>query len=833
MKKLFTSILILFCLQPGVSQHYLGIATGNLAGTNSLYFNPSSIADTRQGFYLNLFSANTYFTNNYAAYKTGKTIQFDSTAFDFNNSGQAKQALAGMEIRGPALMIKMSPKHSFALATRVRVLGQLTDVSEDLVRLTANADNLNSFYNVENLDTRFRITANAFSEISLTYARVAWEKDRHFLKAGITLKKLSGIYAAYAVNRKADFTINREPDPNTPLDEQDAINIRNLDLSYAYTDANALTGTTDQSLTQLLQNNWTSYLLGNNAIGKGFGWDIGATYEYRPNIDKLRYTMNGKSYIDHKAVKYMLRVGLALTDMGRMRFSSPFITAYDINVQNKSIKTEELQDASDTDFLSTINTSLGVNEDEKSTEFTMNLPAALSTNVDYHLTGKLFLNATWIQNLTGKNKIAMRQSSVLAITPRLETKVFGLSFPVSVVNGKSFAAGGMFRLGPFFVGSDNVAALVGGKIYGLDAYAGFTLLQIQSNKKDDRDNDGVSDKEDKCPDSPGAWDLLGCPDSDGDGIKDENDRCPGQAGLTAYEGCPDTDGDQIEDSKDDCPEAPGLLQFNGCPDADEDGVVDKKDECPGVKGLSKFYGCPDTDGDEIPDKDDNCPEVRGLLRFGGCPDTDNDGIQDAKDKCPQVAGIPQFDGCPDTDGDGIPSPADECPEQSGIPAFKGCPDSDGDGIADKNDECPQEYGVADNNGCPETEERKKNKALALKAEFKTIADEAAREVEFEPGKAVILLKSYPILDEMADFLNLHTGFKLFISAHTDNTGSLMVNLKLSKDRAEAVKSYLAKNGVSGKNLTSQGFGSSKPLTGNKTPEGRKKNRRIEFRMSEK
>ena len=69
MKKYLTLSIVFFCFKVASCQHYLGLAPGNLAGTHSLYFNPSAIADTRQGFYLNLFSVNTFLNNNYARYK--------------------------------------------------------------------------------------------------------------------------------------------------------------------------------------------------------------------------------------------------------------------------------------------------------------------------------------------------------------------------------------------------------------------------------------------------------------------------------------------------------------------------------------------------------------------------------------------------------------------------------------------------------------------------------------------------------------------------------------------------------------------------------------------
>lgn len=163
----------------------------------------------------------------------------------------------------------------------------------------------------------------------------------------------------------------------------------------------------------------------------------------------------------------------------------------------------------------------------------------------------------------------------------------------------------------------------------------------------------------------------------------------------------DTDKDGIIDKKDLCPETPGLPEFQGCPDKDGDGIVDKDDVCPDIAGLAEFKGCPDTDKDGIPDKDDLCPTDAGKKELNGCPDKDGDGIADKDDRCPNVAGKKEFKGCPDTDSDGIPDIDDSCPDKPGTTAFKGCPDTDGDGIPDNLDKCPEVAGVAANGGCPE------------------------------------------------------------------------------------------------------------------------------------
>ena len=113
----------------------------------------------------------------------------------------------------------------------------------------------------------------------------------------------------------------------------------------------------------------------------------------------------------------------------------------------------------------------------------------------------------------------------------------------------------------------------------------------------DRDNDGVPDADDKCPDVAGLASLQGCPDKDGDGIADGDDKCPDVAGIAKYQGCPipDTDGDGVNDEEDKCPTVAGVARYQGCPipDGDGDGVNDEEDKCPTRPGPVSNQGCPE------------------------------------------------------------------------------------------------------------------------------------------------------------------------------------------------------------------------------------------------
>jgi OmpA-OmpF porin, OOP family len=113
----------------------------------------------------------------------------------------------------------------------------------------------------------------------------------------------------------------------------------------------------------------------------------------------------------------------------------------------------------------------------------------------------------------------------------------------------------------------------------------------------------------------------------------------------------DRDNDGVLDADDKCPDVSGLSALGGCADKDSDGIADDDDKCADVAGLAKYGGCPipDGDGDGINDEEDKCPTVNGLARYQGCaiPDTDNDGINDEEDKCRDLAGIETNQGCPE------------------------------------------------------------------------------------------------------------------------------------------------------------------------------------------
>ncbi len=127
-------------------------------------------------------------------------------------------------------------------------------------------------------------------------------------------------------------------------------------------------------------------------------------------------------------------------------------------------------------------------------------------------------------------------------------------------------------------------------------------------------------------------------------------------------------------------------------------------------------------------------------------------------------------------------------------------------------------------------------AQKIEIDASAMADEIAKTghialygVNFATGKADLTPDSEKTLVEIGKLMDAKKDWKLRIDGHTDNVGVAKANLKLSKQRAAAVKDYLVKKQkVAAGRLSTDGFGDSKPLQPNATDAGRATNRRVEL-----
>jgi OmpA-OmpF porin, OOP family len=104
------------------------------------------------------------------------------------------------------------------------------------------------------------------------------------------------------------------------------------------------------------------------------------------------------------------------------------------------------------------------------------------------------------------------------------------------------------------------------------------------------------------------------------------------------------------------------------------------------------------------------------------------------------------------------------------------------------------------------------------------------EILFQSSRAVVLPSSQPVINQIAGVLKRCPAMHIEIAGHTDSSGTPGFNEALAQGRAAAIAALLVKSGIPAARMKAVGYGSSQPVAENETPEGRAKNRRIEFNV---
>jgi outer membrane protein OmpA-like peptidoglycan-associated protein len=214
----------------------------------------------------------------------------------------------------------------------------------------------------------------------------------------------------------------------------------------------------------------------------------------------------------------------------------------------------------------------------------------------------------------------------------------------------------------------------------------------------------------------------------------------------------------------------------------------------------------DTDGDGLPDTD----EINKYKTNPYSADTDADSLRDG-DEIFKYKTNPLN---PDTDGDRL-SDGEEVNRYKTDPLN---PDTDHGGVKDGIEVFRGTNPLDPSDDFPRKEEFKIDVGKSIVLEG----------IVFKTGSAEITASSAAILEKAYNTFQQNPDIIVEIHGHTDNVGKRAYNMKLSMDRANAVKEYLVQRGIAESRITTKGFGFDKPIVPNDSPENRQKNRRIEF-----
>ena len=448
------------------AQNLLSISTSRYGGTNRLYINPAFAANSPQKLYLNVFTGNAHVNNNFVRYQapfsllrllTGTvpnayrrpdgTVQFQADYTKETLDGKPKNGTLWGEVRGPAILVRTGERGALAVTTRFRAVGQVVGASESVLSSVRSGLGEGVLLGIPSTNNQFSANTNTYAELGLTCATTVWESDGRKLMLGATAKVLLGYNAQHLINRGLDYRIAADStNPNSAL-----LEVTRLDATLGYT--------------TFLQNRTLGLrtLLSPSSPGRGVGLDVGFTYVSQYDSDSPA-----------------LQLGLALTDMGGLTYRGEEYGYSDIGDNPVQFTSRDFDNpGGSVEIARRIQQKLTTSRSADRSSFRAGLPTSLNLTLDYQLPQGLGLNVTYLQDVRAVRATAIHQPTMLAVTPRYETRWVSLAVPVAYLN-RGLTAGVSVRVGPAWLGTDNLLGLTGNSTIGirprgLDIYGGVAF----------------------------------------------------------------------------------------------------------------------------------------------------------------------------------------------------------------------------------------------------------------------------------------------------------------------------------------------------------------------
>jgi hypothetical protein len=476
------------------AQTFLGLQHSNMSGIHQAGLNPANIADSRHRVYINGLTMGVGFNNDYLSlslpfpfrqlvtgnvpnqYKNSSGgLAFRDEWLKENLNGRPKNMNFYTQFRTPGVMFKISKGLSVGLQYKNTLSFQINDVAEDFARLARyGIDSSNgtvAFSGPNNFqvgktfgDNAFTINVNAYGELGATVAKTIINNDNMVIKVGATPKLLLGYATGYIKNKGMQV---RAPGSDTIIFGQ-------TDIEYGYTDPSYFKDI-----------NGVNFDLINSKIqGKGFGLDIGTTFEYKPDVTKA---------VTSKKNNYLFRAGISLLDAGNITYKQQVKNRHVTNTSGDKalVLTPEFanawqeSEARGIQYTDSLMRTIFVIDSSAQT-IKSKMPTTINLQFDYNVFKFFYVGANLSQDFRGKKSVGIRKPSYIVLMPRIETKLFEFSIPVGLMNDYRTGRVGFFlRLGPVFIGSDNlIGQLRSNNVNGVDFYFGISTGVPSKKKKD-------------------------------------------------------------------------------------------------------------------------------------------------------------------------------------------------------------------------------------------------------------------------------------------------------------------------------------------------------------
>ncbi len=460
--------LLLFTTAVLPAQEQIGIQSMRRAGINGAAIQPASTINHPDLWDANLFEFSQHLTTNYGflsntgllqlarigsdgrfyrigeedAEKSAAQNSGTSVLYDYYPGREKRYAYNATSVMGPSFSISLGEMTRIGFTTRFRVVASAFDLDEDF--------SFYPYYNREYLNgfsvSPFDLSGAAWSEVGINFARAIETTDGQW-NLGITARYLVGHRAGYFRNLE-NFEFEKV--------NLEQVSGANVELEAGLTD----------NLSDLDN-------LVPERTGAGVGIDVGIQYMTGQGPDGGYRWVFGASLLDFGGINFN-------QGAQQHRFSGDSLTVinatdytdlYKSFVETKDIDILDVVERASEDILNDPDASRVANQ------FFMRLPTAVSLQADYAVTETVAVNATVIGGLPSNNSVGIERGTMVAVTPRYETKWYAASLPVVFQNGRELRMGAAFRVGFLTFGSEDLGSIFGQQeVNGTDFYAGIRLF---------------------------------------------------------------------------------------------------------------------------------------------------------------------------------------------------------------------------------------------------------------------------------------------------------------------------------------------------------------------
>ncbi len=455
-----------------------GFVNSNYAGISGSLINPTSILNSKLfldimplGVHINVENNYIYLSKN--EYKFSRFLTLgakfpehgpDNRAFYDMFTTELKDTYTEVRIMGPSAMFAHKDQ-AFGFSTSFRTIVSGRSVPYEIAKFAVEGLNFSPLQKINFTNQHsFRTAALAFAEISASYSRVLYKRNRDHWTAGITVKGLLGTAGAYGFIDNIDYMV---PNGDTLI----VYNINgqmgiSLPIDYYSNDV---------------------LLPGKLFRGSGLGFDFGLTYQKKINGHSNKgYSMP----CEYPYEPYYYRIGLSVIDFGRIKYKSDARYMELINRQaywsdisrNSFTNLDELLKSASYEF-SGDSTALILGN-----SFSIWLPAAMSVQADFKIYKSFYLNATAVQPLIVSKAEAVRPPQ-LSLTPRWESDYLEFAMPFILYDYRYPRLGFSARFRNLVIGTDKLGSFFGfSDFYGLDIYLmlKFSFLKGECRNFDKR-----------------------------------------------------------------------------------------------------------------------------------------------------------------------------------------------------------------------------------------------------------------------------------------------------------------------------------------------------------